>query len=434
MLISEGLRRQLLANTYSREVKLEIGDNIVIQPSNIVSETLEIDSAVMDSDSLVFGGCISSKMSIKVIDVSNIISSDLEGEKIRVYIEQGYSSTPNYPSNDLYPDSALLPGLTTYSLEQVIYTGYIYSVSRQKKRSVFEIVAFDEMYRMSRTKCKEALSKILLYSPSTVDTAHKLMQKVLELYDGAYDTDFQSQFTSSANTATEFQYVYASTSRDLNLSRDIFVEKADENLSVSEILAAHSELNARFAYIDAYGNLKFASFFVVRGSAGSRHTEQRSANVVVDRYNGLEYKDYDTSGISRLVFKYNGGDSGRISAVGSGDAKTTYTADKNIIAISSTDIQHYVHEFYTNGGAMNFVFNTSTAKMSSYRPYSVRTFGEWWIEPGDVISLDTLDTNYPTLKGFVLARRLNGVAGMKVDLEAKGNKWLSQNELEEVTS
>ena len=51
----------------------------------------------------------------------------------------------------------------------------------------------------------------------------------------------------------------------------------------------------------------------------------------------------------------------------------------------------------------NFIFNN----ISVYRPYSVRTFGEWWIEPGDVISLDTLDANYPTFKRpFVLARRL----------------------------
>lgn len=427
MLISEELRQQLLANTYSREVKIEIGDSVVIQPANIVSESLEIDSAVMDSDNLVFGGCISSKMSIKVIDVSNIITSDLEGEKIRVYIEQGYSSTPNYPSNDLYPDSALLPGLTTYSLEQVIYTGYVYSVSRQKKRSVFEILAFDEMYRMSRTKCKEALSRILLYSPSTVDTAHKLMQKVLELYDGAYDTDFQSQFSSFANTSTEFQYVYATTSRALNLSQDIFDEKADENLSVSAILAAHSELNARFAYIDAYGNLKFASFFIVKGSANHRYTEQRSANVAVDYYNGLEYKDFNTACVGYISFPYNGGNS-RFDYGSTSDKRRWYISD-NVITQWSTNISAYITAFNNKSG-LDFIFNN----ISVYRPYSVRTFGEWWIEPGDVISLDTLDANYPTLKGFVLARRLSGVAGMKVDLEAKGNKWLSQNELEEVTS
>lgn len=427
MLISEELRQQLLANTYSREVKIEIGDNIVIQPSNIVSESLEIDSAVMDSDNLVFGGCISSKMSIKVIDVSNIISSDLEGEKIRVYIEQGYSSTPNYPSNDLYPDSALLPGLATYSLEQVIYTGYIYSVNRQKKRSVFEILAFDEMYRMSRTKCKMYIGGFFDHSPGQIDTAHKLMSVVFQGYDQQYNTDFQSQFTSYANTATEFQYTYAN-SHDLHLSSNIFDEKAEEDLSVSAILAAHSELNARFAFFNANGELRFTSLFVVKGSGNNRRTEQRNSNVTIDSYNGLRYKDFGTCSIGYISFPYNGGNSR--FALGSTDDKRRWYISNNIITTWSTDISAYVTAFHRQNSALDFIFNN----ISVYRPYSVRTFGEWWIEPGDVISLDTLDANYPTLKGFVLARRLNGVAGMKVDLEAKGNKWLSQNELEEVTS
>lgn len=426
MLISEELRQQLLANTYSREVKIEIGDNIVIQPANIVSESLEIDSAVMDSDNLVFGGCISSKMSIKVIDVSNIITSGLEGEKIRVYIEQGYSSTPNYPSNDLYPDSALLPGLTTYSLEQVIYTGYVNSVNRQKKRNIFEIVAFDEMYRMSQTKCKEFIRGELNYASARINTAHKFMGRVLEKYDDTYSTNIRNQFISSINAANEFQETYNHFA-ELNLSRDIFVDKASEKLSISDVLAAHSELNARFAFFNANGELRFTSFFVVKGSGNNRHTEQRNSNVTIDSYNGLQYKDFDTCRIGYISFPYNGGNS-RFDRGGTSDKRRWYISN-NIITTWSTDISAYVAAFQ-QGLAMDFIFNY----ISVYRPYSVRTFGEWWIEPGDVISLETLDTNYPTLKGFVLARRLSGVAGMKVDLEAKGNKWLSQNELEEVTS
>ena len=426
MLISEELRQQLLANTYSREVKIEIGDNIVIQPANIVSESLEIDSAVMDSDNLVFGGCISSKMSIKVIDVSNIISSGLEGEKIRVYIQQGYSSTPNYPSNDLYPGSTLLPGLTTYSLEQVIYTGYVYSVSRQKKRNVFEIVAFDEMYRMSQTKCKEFIRGELNYASARINTARKFMGRVLEKYDDTYSTNIRNQFISSINAANEFQETYNHFA-ELNLSRDIFVDKASEKLSISDVLAAHSELNARFAFFNANGELRFTSLFVVKGSGNNRHTEQRNSNVTIDSYNGLQYKDFDTCIIGYISFPYNGGNS-RYDYGATSDKRRWYISN-NIITTWSTDISAYVTAF-KQSSAMNFIFNY----ISVYRPYSVRTFGEWWIEPGDVISLDTLDTNYPTLKGFVLARRLSGVAGMKVDLEAKGNKWLSQNELEEVTS
>ena len=419
MLITEQLRQQLLANTYSREIKIEIDSNIIIQPSNIVSETLEIDRAVMDTDSLLFGGCISSKMTVNVVNVNNVMSSDLEGKQIKVYIQQGYHSTPNYPSSTLYPDTTLLPGLTTSTHEQVIYTGYIYSAIRQKKRNVYEIIAFDEMYRMSQMRCKLLLSSAMNYDALTSQsTLDNIMYYVLNRYDGYYDTNLSSDYVDDHG----FQWSVNRTTA-FHLDKQLLDNKADENLSVLDILAAHSELNARFAFINAEGHLKFTALYEVTN--GSSHS--KIYNVTVTSYNGLEYKDYNTASVGYISFPYQGGDS-RFD-YGSTTDKRRWYISKNILATLSTNISVYITAFYRQGG-YDYIFNN----ISVYRPYSVRTFGEWWIEPSDVIYLSTGDTDYPQLKGFVLSQRLSGVAGMKVDLEAKGGKWLNKDEFDPVSS
>lgn len=424
MLISEELRQKLIKNTYARELKITIGDNVVINSSNIILDSLEIDSSLMDSETLVFGGCISSRMTVKVIDVANIITSSLEGLTIKVYVIQDYSSDPLYPSAELYPGTAVYPGRVSHRLEQVIYTGYFQNAERQKQRNVFEILAYDEIYRMYQTKCKEIIRGYLIYGETQVNTLRNLIRTVLKDYDYSYGTDFSEpnvQINSVENLKKEFQEYYANYSTNLNLSQSLFNE-ADDNLSVGDVLAAHSELNARFAYIDAYGNLQFAVFYEVKDPDHNPYTVQRSANIEIDSYNNLTYKDYSTAQVGYISFPYNGKNS-RKDYGGTSDKRCWYVSD-NVITKWSTNISAYVVGFNNNNG-LNFIFNS----ISSYRPYSVRTFGEWWIEPGDVISLGTVDVNYPTLKGFVLTRRIRGDSGMKVELEAKGSRWLSQNEL-----
>jgi len=438
MLISEELRQKLIKNTYARELKITIGDNVVINSSNIILDSLEIDSSLLDSDKLVFGGCISSRMCVKVIDVDSIMTNDLEGLKIRVYVIQHYSSDPIYPNAELYPGSSVYPGRVSHRLEQVIFTGYFQNAERQTQRNVWEILAYDEIYRMSQTKCKEIIRGYLIYGETQVNTLRNLIRTVLKNYDYSYGTDFGEpnvQINSVDNLKIEFQEYYSNYSTSLHLSKNLFA-KANDNLSVADVLAAHSELNARFAYIDAYGNLRFAVFYEVVNPTNNPYTVQRSANVAIDSYNNLilsqnpkprfegdlTYKDYYTTQIGYISFPYDGENS-RYNYGYTDDKRYWYVSD-NVITKWSTDISAYVEGFSNNNG-LNFIFNT----ISSYRPYSVRTFGEWWIEPGDVISLETGDNNYPTLKGFVLTRRIRGDSGMKVELEAKGSKYLNQDEL-----
>ena len=91
----------------------------------------------------------------------------------------------------------------------------------RKKRNIFEIVAFDEMYRMSQTKCKEFIRGVLNYSPARINTAHKFMGACLRDTTIHIVQIFRNQFISSINAANEFQETYNHFA-ELNLSRDIF--------------------------------------------------------------------------------------------------------------------------------------------------------------------------------------------------------------------
>ncbi len=418
MLISNELRSQLITHTYSRTLRLEF-NGVTIQSSNIISDTLEIESSIMDESTLVIGGCIASRMSIKVFNVNNLLNDTLSGVQIKAYITQNYTSDPLLPSDTLYPASDLLPGYTIHSLDQVIFTGYIYNIERQKQRNVFEIIAFDEMRRMSETKCKGLISGYLTYNETQINTLYKLMYTILGHYDDWYDTSFQSQYTS--NRSTEFQRSL-NRSTLTNITQELLRNYASEELSVFDILKAHSELNSRFAYFNANGDLCFVTFWEKYDDENqNEHTRRRNANVSISSYNNLYYTDYYTSPIEYISFPYEGN---KRYDYGITNDKRRWYISNNAITNCSTDASSYITAFYRSGG-LNYIFYN----LYSYRPYSVATFGEWWIEPGDIVSLPTDNSNLPTLTGWVLTRRIKGVSGMKVELEAKGSKYFTKEEL-----
>lgn len=416
MLISNELRSQLITHTYSRTLRLEF-NGVTIQSSNIISDTLEIESSIMDENTLVIGGCIASRMSIKVFNVNNLLNDTLSGVQIKAYITQNYTSDPLLPSDTLYPASDLSPGYTIHSLDQVIFTGYIYSIERQKQRNVFEILAYDEMQRMSETKCRELISGYLAYKPDSIKTLHNLMRTILENYDDANGTNVKTDYINGIDNEFQCKELW---STDINITSQLLYSKASDKLSVCDILKAHSELNSRFAYINASGTLSFISFWehVGRWDASDAYSQNRSANVAISSYNNLFYKDYNTSPIRTISFPYN---NTQFLYGSTSDKKQWYISD-NIITKCSSDPTAYI---YNLKDGVNYIFYN----LYSYRPYSVTTFGEWWIEPGDIVSLPTNNADLPTLTGWVLTRRIKGVSGMKVELEAKGSKYFTKDEL-----
>jgi hypothetical protein len=99
-------------------------------------------------------------------------------------------------------------------------------------------------------------------------------------------------------------------------------------------------------------------------------------------------------------------------------------SDDNIITKCCTDISELVKNFNNTNGN-NYIF----ADLYSYRPFSVKLFGEWWVEAGDKVKIKTTFEDIPEMESFVFSRKLKGINGMKVSLEAKGNEFLGKDEI-----
>lgn len=423
----KAFKNRLMTSTLERKIKIEI-DGTEVEQKKIVSESLELKTSIMDAQTFRLGGCISTQLTIKLMNVDSFISSigGLTEKKITVYIQQNCTGDILCPQDTLYPGNDLYPNYKVESIERQIYTGYIESVNRQQNRSEVEVVAYDEFYRMSRTKCKTAIEGLFEHSPNTIRTLFGFVAIVLELYDGQYNTDFRSDLSADSG----FQYDIAPLLY-LYLDVDIFKKAADSNLNVLNILEAHCELNARFAYIDEYGNLKFAKLFEYGGH--NKITSVKAVDETVEHYSKLTCEDFVTSRISYISFPYNGGDN-RFDYGSTDDKRYWYISDNIITSWSSSReaVGALVTAFNNNAGR-NYIFGN----LYTYRPFSIETFGEWWIETGDKIRADmryydheTESEKTFTVESFAFAKTIKGVAGMRVSLEAKGTEFIGKDELE----
>lgn len=424
MLITNSeIRRLLRDNVTDRYIRVVIGGQEV-SPENIVAESLRISSSIMDNETLRFGGCISSQLTLRFVDFDSFIQSvgGLTEKKIQVYIVCNYTGDPLYPSDTLYPLDTLYPGQPEFNLEKLIYTGYIIIPKRLKNRAIIEITAYDEFYMMGKTKCKVAIEGFFEHSPSVLATLHSFMSGVLELYDGAdANRSFEDDFTANRG----FQPTAA-----LGLNEALFKEHADENLTVLDVLKAHCELNSRFAYIDPEGHLKFTTQYRERNAV----TEKKGVAEIIERHSGLTCDDFITERISYISFPYNGGKD-RFSYGSTDDKRYWYVSD-NVITTwikEYANIAGIVINFYDyDNNKPNFIFSD----LCSYRPFSVATFGEWWIEVGDRVKA-TIQTysrdgtyNSEDVDSYVFEREIRGVAGMRATLFAKGTQYIGKDELQ----
>lgn len=423
-------KQMLMHSSLSRNIRVEINGQAVPN-SNIVVNSLEIVSSIMDERTFALGGCIASQLKLQFLNFDGFItqSGGLNGKMIRVWIRQTCAGNMLLPANTLYPSDSLYPGYLTFSTEKQIFTGYIKNITRRQNRAVVEVTAYDEFYRMSRAKCKLAIEGIFENSPSSIATLYDFAAAVLELYDGKYGTDF----VSNLNSDKGFQYLIAPL-QNISLSEQLFKKLADENLSVLDVLKAHCELNSRFACIAPDGSLRFVYLYktyVITGGSGIS-TSQKDVDEAIQNYSCLSCEDYVTSSIWYIGFAYNGGEA-RYVYGSSSDERYWYLSD-NIITMwsdNSTSVGNLTTAFHT-GNYGNYIFNN----LYSYRPFSMETFGEWWLEPGDKISASLQTYNPETaqfatmpVESFVFARKISGVSPMRVTVSANGTEYIGKDEM-----
>lgn len=390
------IEKEVLDNVTEMKLSL-VFDDFTIESDKIVAESFELNNSILDSEEFKLGGCIASQMNVSVFDVEN----DLSGKKFKAYIEQSYNTDVLYPNKELTPSSTLYPLTTTKTTRQCLFTGYVYSAKRQSNRNIRDIIAFDDMYRISQICCKNMFYGYVFHKYT--DGAKQSIT-VGDLMSTIFDWGEIS--TTGFGTVNFFNLL-----NELKFDYNLIESTISEKITLVDLLSACCELNACFAVFDRNGFLKFKTLY---DSSPEEHTR-----AAISTYSTLNFEDYTMKPITMISFPY---DNNKTFKYGSNESYSFYNSD-NIITRCCTDIRTIVTAF--NDKNHNYIFNS----LYSYRPYSAEIFGRYWIESGDFISIPTTYDDIKTVDSFVLTRTLKGINGMVCTIEAKGVEYLGKEDL-----
>ena len=381
------LKELLLHNTINREIVIRFPDDDIADITNthIVSESMILKRSIIKGKDLKFGGGIASQFNIKVIG----IDSDLKGKKIEVSLIQTVRSLL-FPSEDLFPSDNLFPCGGTEKYEFRLFTGKIDSALRLKNRAVKEIVAFDAFYNDSKYVYDFMTSFAAYSGNASLYSIREAIEHRLE-----YDTD-EELFNDSTALSMTLENTKKAIKRNATTTTDI--------------LKAYAELNAAFAIMDRFNQLKYIQLL--------------NPNVeTISYYKDLEWEEYETGPITLLKFTY-GGESDLYHSYGrSSDTPSIYISD-NIITKCCSSVSELITAFYDSQGN-DYIFND----IYKYRPYKAVLFDYWWLEPGDKVIIHTGAQDTPTVTSFVFSITLKGIRNLKATINADGKQYLGKDEM-----
>lgn len=411
IVLDEQIKPLLLENSIHREIIIRFpnateGEISEIGSSNIIADSFELKHSICDEKEFVLGGCIAGQLAIQVVGIEQALNN----KRINVFIRQTYSTGDLLPSDTLYPSDDLFPGLQKATIETQIFSGTIDSSLRQKNRSIKEIIAYDDMYLMSQTKCATWFLGYVQYTITKQDTTlWKLLYSTLEHFEILTNVSVgMGTFSPGFNG-----------NKILKMNYDTAKSVIKDNMVVTDLLKAYCELNACFAIINPFGKIKMVQLYEQESSA---KTVKKSVDEEILAYADLEFEEYTTRPINRIRFKYNKDlnfDYGH-----SATRQSWYVSD-NIITSCCSDVGDFVTAFNNNNGN-NYIFND----LYSYRPFSADVFARWWLEPGDKVKIKTGYDDTETVESFVFERTIKGINGMRVTLKTKGTEFLGKDEIE----
>lgn len=404
--LSQETRDLLLNNSVHREIILRFpDDDFEIGSSNIVSESFELNQSICDGKSFKLGGGVVGKMEISVIG----IDAELTGKKVNVFLKSTYSLNRLVPSPTLYPSPTLLIGEPRETVEHQLFSGKIYSAKKQKNRAVKKLTAYDAMYDFSKISVtSDALTSYAQHYPTP-----QLKRFVTDLASWCDYDDITADQTGG------FQ-----NNRLLLFDEDSIRACAKKGVKMSEILKAYAEANAGFMICAGDGSLRVKSLseYVYPGTPVFT-TQKKSVDEVITAYRSLSFEEYVTEPITWLSFLYQ---NDKKYLYGSSEANSWYVSE-NIIFRMCSNISHFATGMWDTNGA-NYIFYY----LLTFRPFKADVFARWWLEPGDRVQIRTGYNDVETVDSFVLSRKIKGINGMSVTIEAKGSRYLDNKEVDSI--
>lgn len=355
---------ELFSSLPQKALLLKFSDGTIITNDKIVSESLELEESLCSDTNLKYGSCESSRFSIRVVN-DEISFKDLWVD-VYMFIKEndGVLAT-----ND---DKKFI---TDQSQHFKVVEGTNGKLGRFKVKS--DKPTGDRVYR--DLECYDAMQDLI-----NVDVA--------AWYNGLTFPISLKNFRDSLFQYLDFMQVETTL---INDSYSIKGGYTTNSLSSRDVLASICEINGVFGHINRDGRFDYVSL-------------PSSDTVTLEWYHrGTgSYEDYETESIKKVISYTADGTVGCEVGVDG----NTYTFENNLIVYGD------------EGSAAQTTALTNLLnqiKDFTYRPYSVRTYGNPLMELGTNL---VVNTHRQTINSFVMNRFLSGIQSMKDEYYAYGDK------------
>ena len=338
-----------------------------ITNSNIRAEEFELEEVLNSGDDLNFGECNANKVSFVVGYYANSIA----GKTITVSIT---------------PSGGSAFQLGVYK----VLSDYPTADKRFRK-----IVAYDSLYDILKADCRAWYDSFL---PNTSTT------KTLKQFRDS----FFSYFSITQETATL-------PNDNMTITRNI----NPSCITGKTILKCILELNACFGKIGRNGKFKYVSLEKATSGLFPATTLYPSTTLYPQKrgfvreenrrvYNSMEYQEYETKPIDRLMILDSRGDVA--ASVGTGQTNVYLIKDNFLVfGKSNADVTTIANNIYPN------------ISERFYRPARINTIGNPCLEVGDGIGVTTVDGF--NVETYILSRKMKGIHSLKDDYESKGLEY-----------
>lgn len=411
--LDQELTKRSMGNDVTFEIMEKSGDtwttSLTLLPTQIVSESLEIDQSICDSDEIVIGGCIPSQLRLSVMN----ITQDLTGKRIVVKIRGRYRSEPLYPSTTQYPAEDLYPG---YSIEQtdqyVLFAGNIISYKRSENKRFRRIVAFDRMYYASTIRCKQATYD---YINTYWDSGSQVVPVDMKINNLLSHLRRKGKVTLPSNISTDF--INYETTFAMNPVH--FDKVVDKNFTPLQGLRWVCELNGAFWIEDMPTDLS-------GDNATPRNIllyNNQTVRYNINTYSKLDYEDYSVKGIRIAEFFASEGTRSLTIEKTPSQGYSVYSSDngltKSVNGVQQgafSSIYDVVNNLKSHLGETDRILGY----VYEYRPFKASIFNRWWVQVGDRVKLPVNDDSLVNVQSIIFSRKIKGINSMKVTIEAKG--------------
>jgi hypothetical protein len=355
---------ELFSSLPQKALLLKFSDGTIITNDKINFESLELEESLCSDTNLKYGSCESSRFSIRVVN-DEISFKDLWVD-VYMFIKEndGVLAT-----ND---DKKFI---TDQSQHFKVVEGANGKLGRFKVKS--DKPTGDRAYR--DLECYDAMQDLI-----NVDVA--------AWYNGLTFPISLKNFRDSLFQYLDFRQVETTL---INDSYSIKGGYTTNSLSSRDVLASICEINGVFGHINRDGRFDYVSL-------------PSSDTVALEWYHrGTgKYEDYETDNITKVISYTADGTVGCEVGVDG----NTYTFENNLIVYGD------------EGSAAQTTALTNLLnqiKDFTYRPFSVRTYGNPLMDLGTNL---VVNTHRQTVNSFVMNRFLSGIQSMKDEYYAYGDK------------